>query len=92
MTEYEEADEYCPNCDNQYVRFIDPLNPGLQRWQHRSQPALLAGDPGFVYNRSSELDIRAGHSGARGLRVTGHRGKDTTGCSRRRGRGCTKRL
>lgn len=24
MTEYEEADEYCPNCDNQYVSLSVP--------------------------------------------------------------------
>lgn len=29
MTEYEEADEYCPNCDNQYVRLPPFATLGL---------------------------------------------------------------
>lgn len=37
MTEYEEADEYCPNCDNQYVCLIAPLRTGLRRWQDSVQ-------------------------------------------------------
>lgn len=58
MTTYEEADEYCPHCDNQYVRtlFRDLRRPKLTPPQiiEAKEPQAMLG----VEGEDARMDAR----------------------------------
>jgi len=54
----EEADEYCPHCDNRYVLEAKPGNAASSSMAARAEPVLVIGGSGDAFDTRTAAGAR----------------------------------